>query len=110
MYAGFAILTAAMISEFVFKQGAWLQHRAQILALYAMFSLSFDFQKSPLFQIIPTYKASMWMTLSVISFIFNLGVFAYMIYTIMKDKKNPLKEEIYTHTNYYKKTIKVNNL
>jgi len=43
MYAGFGILTAALIGEWVFKRGAWLQHRAQILSLYAMFSLSVDF-------------------------------------------------------------------
>lgn len=110
MYAGFSILVAALISEFVFKRGAWLQHRAQILALYVMFSLSFDFQKSPFFQVIPTYKESMWLSLSVISFVFNLGVFIYMIYTMRKDKKNPLKQEIYTHTDYFKKTIEANNL
>ena len=110
MYAGFSILSAALIAEFVFKRGAWLQHRAQILALYAMFSLSFDFQKSPYFQIIPTYKESVWMGMSVVSFVFNLGVFAYMLYTIMKYKRNPLKEEIYGHTDYYRTTMKINNL
>ena len=44
MYAGFGILTAALIAELFFKRGAWLQHRAQILSLYAIFSLSVDFQ------------------------------------------------------------------
>lgn len=110
MYAGFAILSAALIAEFLFKRGAWLQHRAQTLALYAMFSLSVDFQSSANFQIVPVYKESLWMLISVISFLFNVGVFVYMIYTIKKHKKNPLKEEIYTHTNYYKKTIEANNL
>lgn len=110
MYAGFAILVAALIAELVFKRGAWLQHRAQTLALYAMFSLSFDYQQSALFQIVPTYKESMWLGLSIVSFLFNLGVFIYMIYTITKYKKNPLKEEIYTHTNYYKRIMKDNNL
>ncbi|MGL5066304.1 MAG: DUF5692 family protein [Sarcina sp.] len=110
MYAGVAILLAALIAEFIFKRGAWLQHRAQILALYAMFTLSFDFQQNELFQIVPVFEESMWMGLSVASLIFNIGVFAYMLYTMKKYKKNPLKEEIYTHTNYYKKTIEKNNL
>ena len=110
MYAGFSILVAALISEFVFKRGVWLQHRAQILALYVMFSLSFDFQKSPLFQAVPTYREGMWLSLSAISFIFNLGVFIYMIYTMKKYKTNSLKQEIYTHTDYFKKTIEANNL
>lgn len=110
MYAGLGILLAAVLAELIFKRGAWLQHRAQILALYAMFSLSFDYQQSQYFQIVPVYKESMWMIISVISFVFNVGMFLYMIYTIKKYKKNPLKEDIYTETNYYKKTLKDNNL
>ncbi|PKM95052.1 MAG: hypothetical protein CVU84_06940 [Firmicutes bacterium HGW-Firmicutes-1] len=110
MYAGFGILTAALIAEYVFKRGVWLQHRAQILSLYALFSLSFDFQQSEYFQILPTYTESGMMAISIISFIFNVGVFAYMIYTIMRDKKNPLKEEIYSHTKSYKKNLSANNL
>nr|WP_307990567.1 DUF5692 family protein [uncultured Niameybacter sp.] len=110
MYAGFSILVAALIAEWFFKRGAWLQHRAQILSLYAMFSLSFDFQQSVYFQIVPTYKESMWLIMSVISFMFNVGVCLYMLYTMKKYKKNPLKQEIYTHTDYYQKTIKTNQL
>lgn len=110
MYAGFAILTSAIIAEFIFKRGAWLQHRAQTLALYAMFSLSVDFQRSQFFRIVPIYKESNLMTISVISIVFNVGMLAYMIYTIRKNKKNPLKDDIYVDTKYYQKTMEVNNL
>jgi uncharacterized protein with PQ loop repeat len=110
MYAGFGILLAAMIAEYVFKKGAWLQHRAQILSVYAMFSLTIDYQASPLFQVVPVYKESMWATISIVSFVFNVGVFAYMVYVIIRDKKNPLKEELYTSTSYFQKTLEVNNL
>ncbi|KAB3525907.1 DUF5692 family protein [Alkaliphilus serpentinus] len=110
MYAGFGILLAALIAEYFFKRGAWLQHRAQILSLYAMFSLSIDFQQSNYFQILPTYNQSGLLTISAISLIFNVGVFAYMVYIMIRDKRNPLKEEIYTHTSYYKKSLKANNL
>lgn len=110
MYAGFGILLAALIAEYVFKRGAWLQHRAQILSIYAMFSLSVDFQQASYFKVLPTYNEGLLMGLSVFSFIFNIGVFAFMIYTMMKRKKNPLKEEIYIHTDYYKKTVEANNL
>lgn len=110
MYAGFGILLAALIAEYVFKRGAWLQHRAQILSIYAMFSLSVDFQSASYFKVLPTYQENLLMGISVFSFIFNMGVFAFMIYTMIKGKKNPLKEEIYTHTDYYKKTVVANNL
>lgn len=110
MYAGFAILIAALIAEVVFKRGAWLQHRAQILSIYAMFSLSVDFQSASYFKILPTYNVSLLMGISVIAFLFNLGVFAYMLQTMAKYKKNPLKEAIFAHTGYYKKSIEANNL
>lgn len=110
MYAGFGILFAALIAEYVFKRGVWLQHRAQILSIYVMFSLSVDFQSTSYFKILPTYKENLLMGISVFSFIFNVGVLAFMIYTIVKSKRNPLKEEIYTHTNYYKKSLIENNL
>ncbi|MCK8060742.1 MULTISPECIES: DUF5692 family protein [unclassified Fusibacter] len=110
MYAGFGILTAAILAEYFFKQGVWLQHRAQILTVYAMFSLSVDYQASPLFQVVPVYKQSMWWTVSLISFTFNMGVLAYMIYTMIKYKRNPLKEALYTHTSYYQKTLEDNHL
>jgi hypothetical protein len=110
MYAGFGILFAALIAEVVFKRGAWLQHRAQILSIYAMFSLSVDFQSVSYFKVLPTYDQRLLMGISVIAFLFNLGVFAYMVQTMAKYKKNPLKEEIYAHTHYYKKSVEANYL
>ena len=110
LYAGFGILIAAVIAEYVFKRGAWLQHRAQILSLYAMFSLSVDFQAASYFKVLPTYTESGLMTLSTVSFVFNLGVFAYMLYTMYKKKVNPVTQEIYVHTSSYKKTLTANSL
>jgi len=110
MYAGFAILTAALIAEYFFKKGAWLQHRAQILSLFALFSLSVDYQSSSLFQIVPVYQPVMWKVISIVSFAFNLGVLAIMIYTIVKKKINPLKGEIYSHTSYYQRTLADNSI
>lgn len=110
MYAGFGILLMAIVAEYVFKRGAWLQHRAQILSLYAMFSLSVDFQSASYFKILPVYTENLMMGISVASLLFNLGVFIYMIQTMIKYKRNPLKEELFTHTNAYKKNIAANNL
>lgn len=110
MYAGFGILFAAIIAEYFFKKGVWLQHRAQILSVYAMFSLSVDYQASELFQIVPVYKESMWGAVSILSFGFNVFVLGVMLYTMKKNKTNPLKEAIFTETGYYKKTLKANNL
>ena len=110
MYAGVGILGAALFAELVFKRGAWFQHRAQTLSVYVMFSLSFDFLKWPMMNIAPTYSLMALSTLGIASFGLNLLFFLVMIVTILKFKKNPLKEEIYSHTSYYKKTKLANNL
>lgn len=110
LYAGFGILTAAVIAEYFFKRGAWLQHRAQILSLYAMFSLSVDFQTASFFKVIPTYSTGALMSLSVLSFVFNLGVFFFMVYTMRQRKVNPIRQELYVHTDAYKKTLTANGL
>ncbi|NBG87853.1 hypothetical protein ISALK_05005 [Isachenkonia alkalipeptolytica] len=110
LYAGFGILTAALLGEWMFKRGAWLQHRAQILSLYAMFSLSVDFQNFAYFSVLPTYSENVLFGLSLASLTINIGVFAVMVYTIMKHKINPIKQEIYIHTPYYKKTMEQSKL
>lgn len=110
MYAGFGILSMAIVAEYVFKRGAWLQHRAQILSLYAMFSLSVDFQSASYFKILPVYTENMMMGLSVVSLLFNVGVFAYMVLSVVKYKRNPLKQDVFTHMPAYKKNLAANNL
>lgn len=110
LYAGLGILLAAVVAEYVFKRGAWLQHRAQILSLYAMFSLSVDFQAASAFRVFPTYSPAALWTLGVASLLVNLGVFASMLYMIFKHKKNPLRGEIYAHTKAYQKALAANDL
>jgi hypothetical protein len=110
LYAGAGILIAALIAEFFIKQGVWLQHRAQILSLYAMFALSLEYQMFKGFQVTPTYSTGALMSISVVAFIFNVGALVYMIYKIAKTKRNPLKEELCTDLKYYKKSLEVNGL
>ena len=60
--------------------------------------------------IAPTYSTTALSVLGIASFGLNLAFFLVMVATIVKYKKNPLKEEIYSHTDYYKKTKLANNL
>lgn len=110
MYAGFGILLAAIVAEYVFKRGAWLQHRAQILSLYAMFSLSVDFQSKSYFQILPTYETTQLWGVSIASLLFNCFVFGMMIYTMKKTNRNPYRQELYTQTKAYQKNLSANQL
>jgi hypothetical protein len=110
MYAGVGILLAALLAELFFKRGVWLQHRAQILSLYAMFALSLDYQAYDAFKITPTYSEGALYSISIVAFVFNVGALVFMIYKIAKTKRNPLKEELCTDLKYYKKTMEENNL
>lgn len=109
MYAGVLIIAACTIAE-KFKRGAWLQHRAMTLALWGMFSLSVNYAESPMFAIASTHNPNALMTLSILSLIANMGVFIYEVYTVVKTKRNPLKEEMYTHLESYKKNLSNNGL
>ncbi len=124
LYAGLAILTAATIAEFAFRKGAWLQHRAQTLSMWAMFSLTFNyaprpnqvagnaFEKflQPLYTIQSTGQAAPLLVLSIAGLVFNVGVFVYMIIRLTKVKKNPITNDIYTDLKSYKKVLESNGL
>lgn len=108
MYAGFTILTAAFIAEIFLKRGAWLQHRAQTLSIFAMFSLSVDYHQSSFLNIVPVYSEQVLLGLGIVSFVINVIVFVSMIKVSISTRKNPYTEEIYTNTAYYKHTLAVN--
>ena len=110
MYAGLTILSAAVLAELFLKRGAWLQHRAQTLSMFAMFSLSIDYHQSQFLNIVPVYSESVLLGLGIASFVINVLVFISMLWVSMKYRKNPYKEEIYAHTPYYQKTLTINRL
>lgn len=110
MYTGITLLISCTVAEFVIKRGAWLQHRAQTLALFGMFSLAVDYNTMPAFDLVATYNENAWGTLSVLAFIVNLAVFIYMIYKIVKTKRNPYKGELYVDLKAYETNLKANGL
>lgn len=110
MYAGVALLISCTVAEFLIKRGIWLQHRAQTLALFGMFSLAVDYQAMPAFGIVSTYDPAAWTVLSAAALVFNLGVFVYEIIHIVKTKRNPIKQELYVDLTAYKKNLAVNGL
>lgn len=110
-YAGFLLLVACTVVEFTLSRGAWLQHRAQTLALFAMFSITFDYTAWPgLFTITSTQSPAPKMILAILSIASNVAVLVYEIYTIRKTRKNPLKEPIYTELKSYQTIMKANGL
>lgn len=95
-YAGAALLISCTIPAFFIKKGAWLQHRAQTLALWMMFVMCFpNFVDSSKFAVKSSNSPSALFMVSFISILFNLIVFIYHFYYISKKHVNPLKNEVY---------------
>ena len=110
MYAGMALLASCTLAGAFLKRGIWLQHRAQTLALFGMFSLAVDYQALPAFSIDATYNPQAWGVLSVAAFLVNLLVFLHMVRTVRRTHRNPYTGELYTQTKAYQKNLRANGL
>ncbi|MEH7107965.1 DUF5692 family protein [Bacillus sp. JJ1764] len=108
-YAGAALLISCTIPAFFMKKGAWLQHRAQTLAIWMMFTMSFPaFVGDSMFAVQSSHsEAALWF-MSSVSLASNIAVFVYHIYKIIKHKRNPLKEEVYTDLKQSKELVESN--
>lgn len=102
-YAGLILLMSSTISTFLIKKGAWLQHRAQCLALYAMFALTVPtFAESSKFAVKSSHNSNALLLLSILSLGVNIGVFIYKIKCKRKYELNSLRDEIYADSEKYK--------
>ncbi len=110
MYAGMALLISCTVVELLIKRGVWLQHRAQTLALFGMFSLAVDYQAMPAFGITASYNPKAWLALSIAALVVNVAVMVYEIFYAGKFKRNPLKTEIYPELRAYHRNLEANGL
>ena len=102
-YAGLALLIAPTLCAFTLGKGAWLQHRAQTLAIWCMFAQTFPmFQDAGKYMVTSTYNPTIYNLVSGLALAVNLAVFGYMIWKIAKTKRNPYKAELYTDMKEYK--------
>lgn len=96
-YAGFGLLAACTIPAFLIKRGAWLQHRANTLALWMMFTMAFPyFVGDSMFAVETSRNPHALFWLSFVALAFNIGVLVYQAYTIFKYRLNPLVDQLYT--------------
>ena len=102
-YAGLALLIAPTICAFTIGKGAWLQHRAQTLAIWCMFAQTFPaFQDKGAFMVQSTYNETIYLTLSSVALLSNVLVIIYMLYKVKTTKRNPYKGDLYTDLEGYK--------
>lgn len=101
-YAGAALLISCTIPAFFIKKGAWLQHRAQTLAFWMMFTMSFPaFVGESRFAVQSSHSETALWVVSGLALAANIAVFVYHVYKIVKHKRNPLKVEVYSDLKAY---------
>ncbi len=108
-YAGAALLISCTIPAFFIKKGAWLQHRAQTLAFWMMFVMTVPgFVDTSMFAVKSSHNIGALWLVSSLALAANVAVLVYEIIKIVRTKRNPLKEEIYTDLPAYQAVVKAN--
>lgn len=108
-YAGVALLLSCTFAAFVIKKGAWLQHRAQTLAIWCMFAMSWPaFIDTSKFAVKSTHNATALFAVSFLALAVNAAVLVYEAYKIAKTKKNPLKDDLYSDLKAYRQILAEN--
>lgn len=102
-YCGIALLLAPTVCAFTIGKGAWLQHRAQTLALWCMFAQTVPaFIDEGKFAVSSSYNTNWLFFWSVLALLANILVFVFMVYKAVTTKRNPYKGELYIDMKKYK--------
>jgi hypothetical protein len=103
-YAGAALLLSCTIPAFCMRKGAWLQHRAQTLAIWMMFTMAVpSFVSSSAFAVKSSHSYAALFTISALALASNLALFIYQSWVVVTKKRNPLKQELFTHLASYRR-------
>ena len=105
-YAGAALLVSCTIPAFFIKKGAWLQHRAQTLAFWMMFTMAVPtFVTSSMFSVQSSHNPIALFLVSAISLVANIAVVVYQVRVIVRTKRNPLRDELFVELRGYQKVL-----
>jgi hypothetical protein len=108
-YAGLILLLSCTIPAFFIKKGAWLQHRAQTLAVWVMFAMTFPaFIDTSKYAVKASQNTTALFTISAMALIANIALIIFHGYKIVKSKRNPINDEVYTDLKSYQ-SITENN-
>ena len=107
-YCGLALLISCTIPAFFIKKGAWLQHRAQTLALWAMFIMTIPSFADRIAPVATTHNPVAFFVVSLLALIANVALVIYQFIKIRKNKLNMLRDEIYTDTKAYIRVVEEN--
>ncbi|AKK02181.1 DUF5692 family protein [Corynebacterium epidermidicanis] len=108
-YAGAALLISCTIPAFFIKKGAWLQHRANTLAFWTMFTMAVpSFVTDSKFAVSASHSPTALFLVSAVALAANIAVFGYQIHRIRAQKLHPLQDEIYTDHGSYQEVLSAN--
>jgi len=105
-YAGAALLISCTIPAFFIKKGAWLQHRAQTLAIWMMFVMCLPgFVDTSKFAVKSSHNPKALFLVSLLALGSNVAVAIYNLYKIRKNRLNPLTDELHTDLPGYRAVV-----
>uniref|UniRef100_A0A7C3I0A8 Uncharacterized protein n=1 Tax=Gracilinema caldarium TaxID=215591 RepID=A0A7C3I0A8_9SPIR len=107
-YAGLILLLSCTIPAFFIKRGAWLQHRASTLSLWAMFVMTVPSFVDRIAPVPTTHNPSVFFVVSLLALLSNVGLAVYQFRKIWLKKLNPLKDELYADTRVYQAIVAEN--
>lgn len=108
-YAGAALLISCTIPAFFIKKGAWLQHRANTLALWMMFTMAVPaFVTDSQFAVKSSNDPTALFWVSFVALVVNVAVFAWQLRVIITRRLNPLTDELYDNTPQYREIVEAN--
>jgi hypothetical protein len=107
-YCGLALLISCTIPAFFIKKGAWLQHRAQTLALWIMFVMTIPSFADRIAPVPTTHNPRAFFAVSFAALASNLALAIYQFAKIRKHALNAVKDEVYADSKAYKRVVAEN--
>lgn len=103
-YSGVALNISATIPALFWAKGTWMQNRAATLSFWMMWVMTFPyfFATGSTFNVAPSYNPAANWSISILALALNLILAVWQINRIVKNRLNPLKDEIYTDLPEYK--------
>ncbi|MDO5746295.1 MAG: DUF5692 family protein [Actinomycetaceae bacterium] len=101
-YSGVALLLACTIPAFMkFGYGAWIQYRAYTLTFWSAVVLTFPaFMHDSMFAHRSSHNTTALFVVSAAALAFNVGLFVYHVWRIVKTKRNPFTQQLYADTTF----------
>jgi len=104
-YSGVALNISATIPALFWARGTWMQNRAATLSFWMMWvmTMPYFFATGSTFNVSVSYNPAANWSISLLSLALNVSLAVWQTCRIVKYRLNPLKDEIYTDLDEYRK-------